>query len=94
MSECEQLFVRVSELGHVICIGHNSEGIPENPEDVVNICFFDEKALELDEDGETAFLDHDAQIGKWSMTPDEAREIAEHLVKAAERADLGKGQAE
>jgi len=83
---CESVYARFSRSGFLVCIGYAPEGIKENPEDVVNLCFYPEDAIKIEEDG-FAYTDPEKRLAKWSMTPDEAREIAEGLVKAAEKAE-------
>jgi len=85
---CETVYARLSNFGFLICIGHNPKGIKENPEDVVNLCFYPEDAIEIEEDG-FAYTDPEKRLAKWSMTPDEAREISEALIKATEKAKRG-----
>lgn len=86
---CESVYAKLSTFGFLVCIGYAPEGIKENPEYVVILCFFPEDALEME--GESiAYVDHEKRLAKWSMTLDEAREIAEGLVKAAEKAERKK----
>lgn len=85
---CESVFARLSSFGILACIGHNPKGIKENPEDVVNLCFYPEEALEME--GESiAYIDNEKRLAKWSMTLDEACEVAAGLVKAAEKGKRG-----
>ncbi len=86
---CECVYARLSIFGYLICIGYNPKGVKANPEDVVSLCFYPEDALEIKEDG-FSYTDPEKRLAKWSMTPDEAREIAEWLVKAAEKAERKK----
>ncbi len=83
---CESVYARLSSFGFLVCIGYNPKGIKENPEDVVNLCFYPEDALEIVEKEGIAYTDHEKRLAKWSMTLDEARDIADHLVKAIEKA--------
>ncbi len=83
---CESVFARLSSFGILVCIGYNPEGIKENPEDVVNLCFYPEEAMEIVEEEGIAYTDPEKRLAKWSMTLDEAREIAAGLVKATEKA--------
>ena len=83
---CESIFARLSTFGFLICIGYNPKGIKENPEDVVNLCFYPEDGLEIEEDG-VAYTDPEKRLAKWSMTLDEAREVAAGLIKAAEKSE-------
>ena len=85
---CENVYARLSNFGYLICIGYNPKGIKENPEDVVNLCFYPEDALEIEEDG-FAYTDPEKRLAKWSMTLDEASEISEALIKATEKAKRG-----
>lgn len=86
MSEgCNSVFSRLSNFGFLTCIGFNPNGIKENPEDVVNVCYFPEDAIKHDSGNpRVGEADHEKRLFKWSMTVDEARLIAENLVKAAE----------
>ncbi len=87
---CESVYARLSSFGVLACIGYNPKGIKENPEDVVNLCFYPEDAIKIEEDG-FAYPDPEKRLAKWSMTSDEAREIAEWLIKAAEKAEEKSG---
>jgi len=87
---CENVYARLSNFGYLICIGYNPKGIKENPEDVVNLCFYPEDALEIEEEG-FAYTDPEKRLAKWSMTLDEAREISEVLIKATEKAEEKSG---
>ena len=80
---CESVYARLSNFGFLVCIGHNPKGIKETPEDVVNLCFYPEDGLKIEEDG-VAYTNPEKRLAKWSMTLDEARDIAGGLVKAAE----------
>jgi len=83
---CESVYARLSVFGFLTCIGYAPEGIKESPEDVVNICFYPEDGVKIGEDG-VAYTDPEKRLAKWSMTLDEARDIADGLVKAAEKAE-------
>ena len=87
---CENVYARLSTFGFLICIGYSPKGIEENPEDVVSLCFYPEDALEIEEDG-VAYPDPEKRLAKWSMTPDEARDIAEALIKAIEKTEKNGG---
>jgi len=79
---CESVYARLSSFGFLVCIGYAPKGVKENPEDVVNLCFYPEDALEIEEEG-IAHTDPEKRLAKWSMTLDEARDIAEGLIKAS-----------
>lgn len=81
---CISVYARLSKFGFISCLGYNPKGIEENPEDVINICFYPEEARELNEDEGIAYVDHEKRLFKWSMTPDEAKDIADHLIKAVD----------
>ena len=89
---CECVYARLSSFGFLVCIGQNPKGIKENPEDIVNLCFYPEDALEIIEENGIAYPDPEKRLAKWSMTPDEAREIAEGVIKATEKAEEKGGQ--
>ncbi len=81
---CESVYARLSSFGFLACIGYAPRGIKENPEDVVNLCFYPEDTIKIEEDG-FAYPDPEKRLAKWSMTLDEARKIADALIKATER---------
>lgn len=83
---CESVYSRFSNFGFLMCIGYAPKGIKENPEDVINLCFYPEDAITIEEEG-FAYTDPEKRLAKWSMTIDEAREIAEGLIKAAKKAE-------
>lgn len=87
---CESVYARLSTFGFLICIGYAPEGIKENAEDVINLCFYPEDAMEIEEEG-IAHTDPEKRLAKWSMTLDEARDIADGLVKATEKAEEKSG---
>jgi len=88
---CESVYAGLSSFGVLTCIGYNPKGIKENPEDVVNLCFYPEDALEIIEEKGIAYPDPEKRLAKWSMTLDEARDIAEALIKATEKAEEKSG---
>ena len=85
---CESVYARLSSFGFLMCIGYAPKGVKENPEDVVRLCFYPEDALNIEEEG-LAYPDPEKRLAKWSMTLDEAHEIADGLVKAAEKGEEG-----
>lgn len=85
---CSSIWAGRNKSGHIVCIGFNLDGVKGEPEDVITICFHcGDDDLEVDEKNRIATVDPRKTTFGWSMTREEAREVAEQLVKTVDQSE-------